>query len=103
MFFVSVMTSIFIKHLPETAGMALGSFDVSLKEQAAQEQERPNSSLTDSMPGQIVSSSSSSEQSSPSKEDMVNSSSSSSSSRLQNEDQPEKSSDERIISSFEII
>ena len=87
MFFVSVMTSIFVKHLPETAGMALGSFDVSLKEQAAQE--RP-----------IVSSSSSSELSSPSKEDMVNSSSSS---RFQNEDQPEKLSDERIIASFEII
>ena len=95
MFFVSVLTSLFVNFLPETAGKALGNFDVSLNEE--QEQQAQGHSLSIISGQKIVSTNS---DQSPSEMNMVNRRS-----ITHSEDQAEEAmiDDERVISSFEII
>jgi len=100
MFTVSIATSTFVKHLPETTGKALGNFDVSLEEQQAQGQiGRPT------LPGEQVFVQNSSIESSSSSSSLPadDDADEATGRRLHDEDQTEEKDDERIISSFEII
>lgn len=97
MFTVSIVTSAFVKHLPETTGKALGNFDVSLQEQATGQTGRPT------LPGQQVFVQNSSIESSSSLSSPDDDADGATSRRLHDEDQTEENVDERLNSSFEII
>ena len=97
MFSVSIMTSCFVKYLPETTGKALGNFDVSLKGQ-------PSSGHPMSSGQQLSwSNRSSTILSSSSDDDDVAVTNETTESRFSSGDQTDEGVDQRNISSFEII